>query len=555
MSCHICSRQPGSRLHFNCTTCTRNQLYQLRLDTAKILLEKDALGKKIQAAVDVKDEGPTSGAASSQQEQKHSVRWAVQAANTREAQSAATTKAVLGHVEVLKQEIKKGKEEISKRRAALAQRRSDAESANYQLSDRRTNALTAVQNTSKRTEHLWNVLHNKTAESRIFLCREAANLYGLRQKLRRKEGKVKDSYTIGGVGIIDLREMNSEFTSTSTSYSSNLLVDASPTQITTSLSHISHLLVLVSHYLSLRLPAELILPHRGSPLPTIYPPAASYISRDTQHPVSPPHSSSNSPTSSRSTDQRHLPRPRPLFIDKDKTLPKLAKEEPATYNLFLEGISLLAWDIAWVSRTQGLNTSSDSWEDICNMGRNLWQLLVSPPTQASTLMRVLSTRETTSSSPSPNPKSKDSPKTTLQRTKSFPILGHYSHGTAHSFLGGSEGTEFMRTWKLVSAVKVADKVKATLLGEMASAEWELLREDEWEDEGVGNGNGNGNGGNNNAVSNDDRGGTGQQQPFEDASMIATRVIAPEGGGANGEMRGGDGNAPRGNSGWTKLKNR
>lgn len=172
------------------------------------------MGKQIQSLVspptDSKDDGATSEQGTGGQEQKHSARWAVQAANTREAQSSARTKAALDHVEILKQEIKQGKEEISKRKAALAQRRSDAESANYQLSERRTTTLTTVQNTIKRTEHLWNSLHNKTAESRIFLCREAANLYGLRQKVRRKEGKAKDSYTIGGVGIVDLRDMNSK---------------------------------------------------------------------------------------------------------------------------------------------------------------------------------------------------------------------------------------------------------------------------------------------------------------------------------------------------------
>ena len=213
MSCHICSRQPGSRLPFNCSTCARNHLYQLRLETAKILLERDSLGQQIHSptsSTDAKDEEAAREQVVGGRGQKHSSRWAVQAANTREAQSSARTKAVLDHVEILKQEIKQGKEEISKRKAALAQRRSDAESANYQLSERRNTTLTTVQNTTKRTEHLWNSLHNKTAESRIFLCREAANLYGLRQKVRRKDGKARDTYTIGGVGIIDLRDMNSE---------------------------------------------------------------------------------------------------------------------------------------------------------------------------------------------------------------------------------------------------------------------------------------------------------------------------------------------------------
>lgn len=169
------------------------------------------------------------------------------------------------------------------------------------------------------------------------------------------------------------------------------------------------------------------------------------------------------------------PRPRPLSIRKN--LPKLAREESGTYALFLEGATLLAWNVSWLGRTQGLNLGSDSWEEICDIGKNLWQLLVAPPAQASTLTRAFAGRDIQTKIKA----AKDTPKTTIQRTKSFPMLGHYSHGTAHSFLGASEGTEFMRAWKLPTSTKVADKLKSTLLGEMASAEWELLDKAEWDD--------------------------------------------------------------------------
>lgn len=76
----------------------------------------------------------------------------------------------------------------------------------------------------------------------------------------------------------------------------------------------------------------------------------------------------------------------------------------------------------------------------------------------------------------------NTPQTTIQRTKSFPMIGHYSHGTVHSFLSAAEGSEFMRSWKLPTPTKIADKLKSSLLGEMASAEWELLEEQEWYDE-------------------------------------------------------------------------
>ncbi|KAL2814741.1 UV radiation resistance protein and autophagy-related subunit 14-domain-containing protein [Aspergillus granulosus] len=319
--------------------------------------------------------------------------------------------------------------------------------------------LTGIQNNHKRTDHLWNSLHTKTAEARIFLCREVASLYGLRQKVRKRDNGLKESYMIGGVNIFDLRDMNG----------------AAPDQISTSFSHIAHMVVLVSHYLSLRLPAEITLPHRNYPTPTIYTPSASYHPREANSKLS-TQSSSSSPTTSRTSDAHPPPpRPRPLCID--KSLPKLAKEDPGTYGLFIEGVTLLAWNVSWLCRSQGLNLGADSWEDICDIGKNLWQLLVAPPGNPSTLVRTLAGRDTQAKNKAP----KDSPRTTLHRTKSFPMLGHYSHGTAHSFLGASEGTDFIRNWRLPAPTKVTDRLKSTLLGEMASAEWELLEEKEWDD--------------------------------------------------------------------------
>ncbi|KAJ5612424.1 hypothetical protein N7510_005618 [Penicillium lagena] len=457
MSCHACSRTPHARLPFYCPTCARNQLYQLRIDSTQILLEREFLGQQIESVV-------TDG-----NHQKRSVesipdssrRWTIQAITTRQAELSSRREVVSRQIDDLRSEIRDKQAHVSGCKARLSRRHSDAESAKYQLSERETGILTGVQNTTKRTEHLWHSLHSKTAEARIFLCREAANLYGLRQKVSRK-GQVPGGYAIGGIVIKDLRDMNG----------------ATPAQISTSLSNIAHLLVLVSHYLSLRLPAEVTLPHRNYPTATIYAPAGSYRARETPDKAS--RSSSSSPTASKTAESRiHLPRPRPLTIEKPLT--KLVKEDPGTYALFLEGATLLAWNVAWLCRTQGINLASESWEDVCDIGKNMWQLLVAPPTPASTLMRAFAGRDTQTQMTG----GKDSPKTTIQRTKSFPMLGHYSHGTAHSFLGAAEGTEFMRTWKLPSPTKIVDKLKAVLLGEMASAEWELLEEQEWHEEATG----------------------------------------------------------------------
>ena len=234
----------------------------------------------------------------------------------------------------------------------------------------------------------------------------------------------------------------------------------------------AQLLVLASHYLSLRLPAEVILPHRDHPIPTIRTPSASYLSRDTTTSLS-----THTATTSRAAgflSNHH--RPRPLVVRKE--LPKLAREEPGEYALFLEGATLLAWDVSWLCWTQGLSVASDSWEDVCDLGKNLWSLLVAPPVQESASMRTPAGRDSRSRARS----SRDNHKSNAQRSKTVPTLGHYSHGTVHSFLGAAEGTEFIRTWKLPPPTKVMDKLRTNLLGEMASAEWEFLDKKEWDDE-------------------------------------------------------------------------
>lgn len=260
-------------------------------------------------------------------------------------------------------------------------------------------------------------------------------------------------------------------------HQANTLLDAIPAQVTTSLGSLAHLVHLISHYLSLRLPAEIILPHRDYPLATIFSPGSSYLSRDVPFPgFTPSPSSNNSPSASRAGDLRPLPRPRPLYLD--KKLPALAKEDAVAYSHFVEGVTLLAWDIAWVCKTQGINVGAGSWEEVCTMGKNLWQLLVALPSKPP-LPNVTSSDTPTKSSATKNPPALPA---ASNEVKPNPTLGQYSHGTAHSFLASAEGAELMRGWRLQTPVKIIERVKAALLSERTGAEWEMLEENEWEEE-------------------------------------------------------------------------
>ena len=209
MSCHICAFA-HSRLPFLCPTCARNRLYHLRLENAQIALEKEDLRQQIDTAASHYDES------AQHSNNKEALSWArhvgfrqstLQVITSRQATSLSSKETIVQHISSLKESIEAQKADILKRREVLNGRRSDAESAQYQLREREAAILTGIQNTTKRTEHLWHALHSKTAEARIFLCREVAHLYGLRQR-SPKRNDPRSSYVLGGVSIVDLRDMN-----------------------------------------------------------------------------------------------------------------------------------------------------------------------------------------------------------------------------------------------------------------------------------------------------------------------------------------------------------
>ncbi len=124
-------------------------------------------------------------------------------------QSTQRAKAICDHVEALKAQIKAMRTDISTRRASNARRRADADAAKQNIEERRAATLSGIEKSIKRTDHLWRSVHARTTEDRSFLCHEAANLYGLKQRKRKKGGVVREEYAIGGIGISDLRDMNS----------------------------------------------------------------------------------------------------------------------------------------------------------------------------------------------------------------------------------------------------------------------------------------------------------------------------------------------------------
>lgn len=222
--------------------------------------------------------------------------------------------------------------------------------------------------------------------------------------------------------------------------------------------------MLASHYLAIRLPAEITLPHRDYPLPTIFNVASSY-----RHPpVAFPGTAGTSATSTTApeppatdSDGRRLPRARPLYVL--KSLPQLLKDDPTTYSYFIEAVSLLAYDIAWLCSSQGMTFGEKhTFEEVCQMGRNLYTLLVESAPKGS---------ETKDASKSPAGAD--------NRNDDRNWIGRFSHGTTYYHLGGPEGTELVKSFKLPNPSRIADKLKKKLIGDAPIPDWEILEDEAW----------------------------------------------------------------------------
>lgn len=449
MECDICRRPHNSqKLPFLCAVDARNQLYEPRFASALALMESAELEEKVNEALS----GPA------------------RLENLKSEQQTALdrTSRIIAQADRLRADLDAARKEIASKKEALARRKSDLASASTDIDVRRQKQLDITERAANLMGHKWNRSADIMAATRAFLCMEAARLYGLRRIKKSNSPK----YEIGGVEIVELLGMNSK---PSLSYPLSCLpeltkvVDFSPEAISTSLAHVAHILVLASHYLAIRLPAEITLPHRDYPRPTIFTLASSY-----QHPDIPFPGTGNLqsqiPSTSKDRSPQHLPRPRPLFID--KPLPALAKEDPPAYSLFVEGVTLLAYDVAWACCSQGITFSEKTlYEDACNMGQNLYKLLIGNQLLSNPAAQIFAPAAS-----GPNNAANGDELADTGKTKN--MMGRFSHGTAHTFLGGAAGGDFVRSFRLPNPVKLADRLRKKLISEAPMLEWEKIESED-----------------------------------------------------------------------------
>ena len=460
MECDVCSRPSNPNLPFFCPTCARNVLYQSRLEAASLLLDKDGLNSRIEHLVTAGLSRDGRRQFNDKQDVNLARHWTIQTLQTRKDEAERRLGMTREALEVKRQDIQKIRDDKSACLRNIAKRKEDIAVIKRVTPARRTLLKEKIAGSVEKGTNSWLAIHLKTVETKAFSCREAAVVSQLRQKERARDGVVTDLYSIGGLTLPDLREIN------------GMKIN----EMNTSLSNVARLVHLVAFYLAVRLPSELTLPHAEYPHPTIFTPASSYSGRDVPFPdtSSTPETSSRSATG-RQPDHRPLPRPRPLFLepkDVNEILPQLAKRDPAAFNFYVEGVSLLAWNIAWLCRTQGIYAGTNTWEEVSNMGRNLWELLVTQ-TAPSTLPQAPVVKKAAAAT---LPSSTDSGK-----DPSNPNFAARSHSSTYAFLDGATVQEALRGWKLAKYTMLVDPLKRSLMGDISNAEWELLQEDEWDD--------------------------------------------------------------------------
>lgn len=522
---HFTDDAPG-----NCASCMTDMIYKCRFDLARVLLEKESLQKKVEAIV-----GPEPKEPLDEETARLRKAWQRQQEKLEEQREQEEEEDVRRALVLTKKKVEERRAYAQELKENLEQRKANLAIVKDALVRRNKQKQQELKEIGDKLKRDYDALHNKTVDTRAILCREAASLLRLsHSKKKTKDGTIKDRYYIAGLLLPDLKEINSK---ASLVAADTLDTDSSSdmrcTELTAALGTITQLIFLCAFYLGVRLPAEITLPHRDYPLATINTPLTSYLGQRITFPGSGSSlSAPSSPTASR-MDLSNAPKPRPLYIgsdDHNESVAQFAKKEPLAFNYFIEGVSLLAWSVAWLSRTQGFVVGTDTWEDVCDIGRNMYQLVLAQP-QSAAITRVLTQREVQtrrrrSSASSPAREDKEA---------AFPArLGSYSHASAHTFLGSAKdaGDNPSRKWRLDRYAMISDPLKKHLLTEMNNAEWELLDEQEWDDGG---------------------------EKMDDAVVIKARAMdGREYDDARSIMAGGEeesARASKGTSGWTKLKNR
>ena len=175
-----------------------------------MLLEKERLARRIESAVLTGSQGSEKLDKKSKNEDTGlSQAWSQETVKARKADSEERAGEIQKHILILREEVKTARDEISQRKARLEKQREEFESIKASLPARRTAVTNKLADSVRKGSQSWLAIHKRTTDTRAFLCREAALLYGLVQKKKTRGGVLVDQYSIGGLPVVDLKDINS----------------------------------------------------------------------------------------------------------------------------------------------------------------------------------------------------------------------------------------------------------------------------------------------------------------------------------------------------------
>ncbi len=205
MECDICCRKNVAQVGMHCTVCARTAIYGLRLESARLLLEKESLSRKLERVTsrDLSSDASNELKLLSRTWQAELRKTNLQAVKDR----IKTSESVR---EASKAEILCLREEVEQKRFGLAQRKKELEIVKQQVPARQQSLVDKLNEIGSRGIRSFDKINTTTIETRAFLCREAATLLGLKyQKVKGDDGRLHGCFRIAGHVIPDLRYIHS----------------------------------------------------------------------------------------------------------------------------------------------------------------------------------------------------------------------------------------------------------------------------------------------------------------------------------------------------------
>lgn len=218
MHCTVCLEPVGpNATPFHCALCARTALYPTRVKLATTLLEAEKFSKHVEGIV--APSPATSGQALSLSGGLLDVNESAKKAayeHTTEAIAELRERAKLAEDAAvrLRERLRELKEVAKRGRGELDERKRVLRMAKEKLKERRERWLNGKDKVVTRMEKNWALLHTRTAQGRVDLCKEAADLAGLKYRKRRgADGGMRDEYIIGYNPAPNLKELNCKFNS------------------------------------------------------------------------------------------------------------------------------------------------------------------------------------------------------------------------------------------------------------------------------------------------------------------------------------------------------